>query len=96
LPAADYYYVVSRGARRPDCDVYRWTLHQPLSTLPIPLRAPDPDILVDFGAVCATAYARGRFFRRPNYADPLPAVVRKRDQAWVQSVAKQATSRPES
>ena len=38
LPAADYYYLVSHGDRRPDCDVYRWTLRDPLPTLPIPLR----------------------------------------------------------
>ncbi len=37
LPAADYYYLVSRGDRRPDCDVYRWKLDRPLPTLPIPL-----------------------------------------------------------
>jgi hypothetical protein len=88
LPPADYYYLVSHGDRRPDCDVYRWTLREPLPTLPIPLRAPDPDIFVDLGAVFATAYTRARFFRRINYLGPIPAVVSNRDQAWVESVLK--------
>jgi hypothetical protein len=86
LPPADYYYQVSHGDRRPDCNVYRWTLWEPLPTLPVPLRAPDPDIFVDLGAVFATAYTRARFFRRINYQGPIPAVVGKRDQAWVESV----------
>ncbi len=86
-------FLVSHGERRPDCEVYRWTLRDPLPTLPIPLRAPDPDIFVDLGAVFATAYARGRFFRRINYQGPMPAVVSGRDQAWVESVLKQAAAR---
>jgi hypothetical protein len=34
LPAADYYYSIARAEQRPDCQVYHWTLHQPLPTLP--------------------------------------------------------------
>lgn len=94
LPPADYYYLVSHGDRRPDCDVYRWTLRDPLPRVSIPLRAPDPDIFVDLGAVFATAYARARFFRRINYQGPIPAVVSERDQAWVESVLQK--SNPES
>src|SRR5205807_1726822 len=75
LPPADYYYLVSRGDQRPDCQVYRWTLRQPLPILPVPLRHPDPDITVDLGAVFATAYERGRFSRRINYQGPIPAFV---------------------
>ncbi len=91
LPAADYYYLLSRGDRRPDCNVFHWNLDKPLPTLPIALRAPDQDILVDLGAVFATAYERGRFFRRINYAGPIPAVANKQDRAWVESIMKQAT-----
>jgi hypothetical protein len=94
LPPADYYYLVSHGDRRPDCDVYRWTLRDPLPTLPVPLRAPDPEIFVDLGAVFATAYERARFFRRINYQAPIPAVVSKRDRPWVESVLQ--TSNPGS
>lgn len=88
LPAADYYYLVSPGNRRPDCDVYRWHLRKPLPTLPIPLRPPDVDILVDLGAVFTTAYERGRFGRRINYHGAIPPVVAKRDRSWVQAVVK--------
>ena len=30
LPPADYYYFVARGEHRPDCQVFSWTLRQPL------------------------------------------------------------------
>ena len=45
--ARNLHFLVSHGERRPDCEVYRWALRDPLPTLPIPLRAPDPDIFVD-------------------------------------------------
>ena len=51
-------------------------------------RHPDPDILVDLGAVFATAYARARFYRRIDYQGPIPPVVSKQDQASVESVVR--------
>jgi hypothetical protein len=84
LPPAHYYYFVSRGDQRPDCQVYFWTLRQPLPKLPVPLRAPDPDVTIDLGAVLATAYERGRFRKRINYRAPTPTVLRDEDSRWVQ------------
>jgi len=66
LPVADYYYFLSRSEQRPDCQVYHWPLRERLPTLPIPLRAPDPDVQIDLAAVFTTAYERGRFGRRIN------------------------------
>jgi hypothetical protein len=34
-----------------------------LPLLPIPLKAPDPDIVVDLGEIYATAFSRGRYAR---------------------------------
>jgi hypothetical protein len=86
LPQADYYYLLSRGERRPDCEVYHWTLRQRLPTLPVPLRDPDPDILIDLGAVFATAYERGRFGRRLPYRTSPPAFLREEDRQWVETL----------
>jgi hypothetical protein len=85
LPPADYYYLVARGERRPDCEVFSWTLRQPLPKLPVPLRAPDPDIVIDLGLVFATAYERGRFRRRINYQAP-PAILRDEDKQWAETI----------
>ena len=61
LPPGDYYAMISRGNRRPDCEVYAWIMGQPLPILPIPLQAPDPDILLDFREVYEATYKRGRY-----------------------------------
>jgi hypothetical protein len=88
LPPAHYYYFVARGDRRPDCQVYRWTLREPLSRLPVPLRAPDADLLIDLAAVFTTAYERGRFSRRINYQAPAPAFLREEDRQWSESLVR--------
>jgi hypothetical protein len=88
LPPADYYYLISRGNQRPDCQVYYWTLRQPLPRLPVPLRSPDPDLLIDLAAVFTTAYERGRFHRRINYQGPAPAFLREEDRRWCELVAR--------
>jgi hypothetical protein len=92
LPPADYYYLVSRGEQRPDCQVYSWSLKQPLPKLPVPLRDPDPDILIDLGAVFTTAYERGRFRRRINYQAPLPVQFRDEDRRWVEALVRGQTN----
>jgi hypothetical protein len=86
LPPADYYYFLSRGDRRPNCEVYYWSLRHALPRLPVPLRAPDPDLSIDLGVVFATAYDRGRFGRRINYRGPLPPGLRDDDEVWVRAV----------
>jgi hypothetical protein len=86
LPHADYYYLLSRSEKRFDCQVYHWTLPQPLPTLPVPLRAPDPDIFINLAAVFATAYERGRFCRRLPYRGEPPAFLSEQTRQWVETV----------
>jgi hypothetical protein len=86
LPEADYYYLLSRSDLRPDCKVYRWRLPDPLPTLPVPLRAPDPDIFINLATVFTTAYERGRFRRRLPYRGEPPAFLPEQSRQWVESV----------
>ena len=58
-----YYAIIARGARLPGAEVYRWTVRDPLPYLPIPLRAPDPDILT-------WAATRARFATTPRSRKP--------------------------
>ena len=39
---------------------------QPLPKVPIPLRAPDPDVILDLPSLVALGYERGRYARRPR------------------------------
>jgi hypothetical protein len=86
LPAADYYYFLSRSEQRPDCQVYGWTLRTPLPTLPVPLLAPDPDLHIDLAAVVTTAFDRGRFARRINYQAAVPVSLRDADEKWIETL----------
>lgn len=87
LPRGDYYCLITRAERRDDCDVYSWTIRDPLPTLPVPLLAPDPDILIDYAAVFATTFARGRYARSLAYDQAPEAPVRPDDLAWVRERA---------
>jgi hypothetical protein len=90
LPEADYYYLLCRGDQRWDCQVYSWTLRQALPTLPVPLRHPDPDVQVNLGAVFATAYERGKFFRRIKYQGPMPPFLSEGDRNWSASLVQKS------
>lgn len=86
LPPANCYYFLSRDEDRPDCQVYHWSLRDPLPTLPVALKHPDPDIYIDLGAVFATVYERGKFFRRVDYHRSIPAFIGEADREWVQQI----------
>lgn len=86
LPEAHYYYSIARAEQRPDGQVYHWTVRQPLSTLPVPLRQPDADIQIDLGAVFAMVYERAKFFRRVDYQQPIPTFVSEADRQWVEEI----------
>jgi len=86
LPPGDGYYFVSRAEQRPDCQVYAWPMQQALPTLPVPLRAPDPDPHINLAEVFTAAYDRGRFQRRIDYRGPLPSYLRPDERSWAESV----------
>ena len=88
LPPGDYYAMVSRVETRFDCDVYAWTVRQTLPTIPVPLAAPDPDVLLDLQAVFSTTYERGRYRRSIDYRQPLVLALSEADQRWVDAVLK--------
>jgi hypothetical protein len=90
LPPGDYYALVAHSQRRWKCDVYAWTVHQPLPLLPIPLKAPEPDLPINLAEVFAQAYDRGRYGRCLRYAEPPTAPLADADRKWAIEVAKQA------
>ncbi len=88
LPPADHYAIISRRERRSQADVFAWNLRDPIPRLPIPLRAPDPDVIVDLGTVFAQAYDRGRYGRALDYAQRLELPLRSADQRWATKIAR--------
>jgi hypothetical protein len=95
LPRGDYFALVARSERRPMADVYAFSVRDPLPPIPIPLRPPDADIMVDLSAVFATTYERGRYRPALRYADPLSPPFAPEDRDWCAEQAA-AAHRPAS
>jgi hypothetical protein len=91
LPPGDYYYLVSDANRSPDCDVYAWTMRQPLPTVPVPLLPPDSPVLCDLGAVFATTFERGQYERSSLQYRNNPRVrLRPEDLRWARQQLRAA------
>jgi hypothetical protein len=89
LPRGDYYAFVSRAGRRPDSEVYGWSVRQPLRAIPLPLDPPDPDLPLDLAVLYATAHARARYSLAIHYDRPLGLPLAPDDLAWAEATARQ-------
>ena len=85
LPPGDYYGLISRADRRPDCDVYHWTVRQALPTLPVPLRKPDKDVMVNLESVFGVAYERGPYRNSLPYGKKPSAPLAATDLTWAKN-----------
>ncbi|MCI0683573.1 MAG: DUF4058 family protein [Gemmataceae bacterium] len=88
MPAADYYGFVTRSENRSEATVYSWSVRQPLPVLPIPLRAPDPDLSVDLQPVFQMAFERGRYAKPLRKRHEPTAPLRDEDRAWAIQVRR--------
>jgi hypothetical protein len=87
LPTGDFYAYVSRAGRRPDCDVFAWSIRHSLPPVPLPLDPPDPDLVLDLAMLYATAHDRGRYSRKVRRDRPLGLPLADDDLAWAASRA---------
>jgi hypothetical protein len=87
LPKAHYYAFISRSDRRPDCDVYHWTIRDPLPVIPIPLEAPDHDVAIDLQDVFTQTFRRGPFDHLVEYDKPIGLPLADEVDAWVRKRA---------
>jgi hypothetical protein len=93
LPRGDYFAFVSRAIERRRCDVYAWSIRQPLPSLPIPLLSEDPPVRLDLARVFATNYDRGRYGRLVRYGQALDLPLDDEDRHWATDLAAAATAR---
>jgi hypothetical protein len=91
LPNGDYYAFITRWDRRPNVDVYFWSLRQPLPSIPIPLRSPNQNVLLDLGQLAAQVYDRGRYRNSLRYDRPPTAPLSADDAQWAIELAQSAS-----
>lgn len=87
-PNHHYCVFVSRGNQRPDCDVFTWSVREPLPTIPIPLEAPDPDMILDLADLFRIAYERGRYERSLHYTEQPGAPLDAGTLGWARDLLK--------
>jgi Protein of unknown function (DUF4058) len=87
-PTGDYYALIARAEQRPVADVKCWSVRDRLPTVPVPLRAPDPDVPLDLARVFAIAYRRGRYARAIKYGVPPVAPFSPSDLTWATARAR--------
>jgi hypothetical protein len=80
---------------RAHVEVYDVTLRERLPRIPIPLREPDPDVVLDLPSIFAQCYDNGAYAVRVDYDQPPPEPFRPDDGAWADALLRDAgLSRP--
>jgi len=84
VPITPYYIMLSRMERRPKVDVWPIPIAAKLPKIPIPLRTPDPDAILDMSQVMENVYERGAYDVQIDYEQPVPPPeISSDEQAWV-------------
>jgi hypothetical protein len=92
LKPTHFHSSISRAGRRPGCEVYSWSLDEPMPPLPVPLAQPDPDIVVDLAKVLVTTYERGEYWKTIDYQSPINLDLSDEYRGWIQQRVSASTA----
>ncbi|MFN3335825.1 MAG: DUF4058 family protein [Caldilinea sp.] len=83
----DWRYVVSvsRGGQRSRLEVYPFSVRDRLPRCRIPLRSPDPDVVLDLPAVFTRCYDVGGYDLTIDYTKPPPGDLSEAELGWLRS-----------
>lgn len=87
-PHSPYYLLVSRKRHFPSCKVWPAGSLQPLPPIPIPLSAPDADIILDVQPLVDEIYSRARYYLDINYKQT-PASLDPAEAAWLETALRE-------
>lgn len=83
LEPRDYYAFVCRHEKRPEVQVYGWTLRQRMPPVDIPLKGPSEQVQLDLQSIFNTLYERAGYAYSLNYDLPVEPALSKPDAAWI-------------
>ena len=92
LPSCDYCVTVSRAEDRPKVGVYLARLRDPLPTVPIPLRSPDPNVPLDLMAALHEVYDGAGYASYLYDTGPVPP-LHPEDAAWAEGIVRDELQR---
>jgi hypothetical protein len=83
-PPTPSVVMLRRADQRPRVEIWPVQLQDLLPVVPVPLRAPDPDVPLDLSAALSDAYEKGRYDLRVDYRNPPPPPpLVPADEAWL-------------
>ncbi len=82
LPAADYFVFLTRSNKRPETEVWPIALSDPLPTVRVPLREPDPDVGLDLRQAFTTIYGLSPYSVAIDYSKPPDVPLSAAAAAW--------------
>jgi hypothetical protein len=85
FPTADYYVFVSRVTERANAYWWRMGLRQRLPVIPVPLAAPDTDVLVDLQNILHRTYDEAGYGKYIYEEKPQPPLSPE-DDAWARAI----------
>ena len=86
----DLGVVLSRAERRPNVSLWPLRLRDPLPVIPVPLRAPDPDVRLDLREVLDRVYDFAGYADYIYSFTPQPP-LHPEDARWAEALARQPT-----
>jgi hypothetical protein len=92
LPVCDHCILVSRVERRPAADFWPVRLRERLPLVPIPLRAPDPDLPLDLQGVLHRVYDAAGYEKFIYETAPVPALT-SGDNEWAREILSNRSTR---
>ncbi len=83
----DYSILISVASRRPQADLYAFTIKDALPTFPLPLKAGNEVVLVSLQEIVQGIYERGSYDLRIDYRQPLPSPeLSTNNKAWAEEL----------
>jgi hypothetical protein len=83
--ATQYYVLVARGDRRPNADLYPFTLRDAMPSFPLPLEGAEAEPVVALQAIFNGVYDRAGFDLAIDYRQPIRSLSNE-DAAWVEGM----------
>jgi hypothetical protein len=91
LPLGDpdrkpYSILVSRSRDRPNAELYEFNLPDPIPCFPVPLRASEPEPVIDLQQVVNELYTRARLDLAIDYSQAVTPDLSEAETTWVKDI----------
>lgn len=80
--SGDYRIVVSRSSRRPQADLYLFSVRNAIPSIPIPLKPKEKEPLLPLNRILHELYDRAGYDLAVDYSRPPTPPLRPEDEAW--------------